>query len=243
MRSTGYSRNLILSRARVVLFDIDGTLLLTGRAGARAFLQAFGELCGIPRPLETFSMAGRTDPWVLAELAAANGVPADAPELSRFHDVYLNYLDIEIEKPGPRKGLMPGVRPLLDELAARDDVHLALLTGNYERAAQVKLEYFDVWRYFRGGAFGDAALDRNVLVPKALASVAAMGGPAISPDDAVVIGDTPLDVACARAAGARSFAVATGSYDMASLDAAGADVVLADLSDIEAVLRALRIAD
>ncbi len=226
---------------KVVLFDIDGTLLLTGRAGARAFLRAFGELFAIPEPLEDFSMAGRTDPWVLAELAVTNGVPADAPELSRFHDLYLSYLEIEIEKPGPRKGLMPGVRPLLEALAVRDDVHVALLTGNYERAAQLKLEYFDVWRYFRGGAFGDAALDRNTLVPRALASVAAVGGPAIDPDDAVVIGDTPLDIACARAAGARAFAVATGSYDVASLGAAGPDVVLADLSDIEAVLRALQL--
>src|SRR5258706_14628710 len=188
-------------------------------------------------------MPGRTDPWVLAELAVANGVPADAPELSRFHDLYLSYLEIEIEKPGPRKGLMPGVRPLLEALAVRDDVHVALLTGNYERAAQLKLEYFDVWRYFRGGAFGDAALDRNTLVPRALASVAAVGGPAIDPDDAVVIGDTPLDIPCGRAAGARAFAVATGSYDVASLGAAGPDVVLADLSDIEAVLRALQLED
>ncbi|MGB7219357.1 MAG: HAD family hydrolase [Vicinamibacterales bacterium] len=228
---------------KVVLFDIDGTLVLTGRAGLRAFLSAFGELFGITHPRETFSMAGRTDPWVLAELAAANGVPADAPELSRFRDVYLKHLDVEIEKPGPRKGLMPGVRPLLDTLAARDDVHLALLTGNYQRAAQLKLEYFDLWRYFRGGAFGDAAVDRNTLVPVAVASVAAAGGPAIAPADAVVVGDTPLDVACARTVGARAVAVATGSYDVASLGASGADVVLADLSDIEAALRALGIAD
>lgn len=232
-----------MRRSRVVLFDIDGTLVLTGRAGARAFLKAFGELFGIDNPQDNFSMAGRTDPWVLAELAAANGVPADAPELSRFRDVYLRHLEIEIEKPGPRKGLMPGVRPLLDTLAARDDLHLALLTGNYERSAQIKLEYFDVWQYFRGGAFGDDVLDRNTLVPKALASVAAVGGPAIGPADAIVVGDTPLDVACARTVGARSVGVATGSYDVASLDAAGADIVLADLSDIGAALRALRIAD
>lgn len=228
---------------KVVLFDIDGTLLLTGRAGQRAFLLAFGELLNIPNPLENFSMAGRTDPWVLATLAVANGVPVDAPELSQFHDAYLRHLEIEIEKPGPRKGLMPGVRPLLDTLAARDDVHLALLTGNYARAAQLKLEYFDLWRYFRGGAFGDAALDRNTLVPIAVASVAAAGGPAIAPADAVVVGDTPLDVACAQTVGARAVAVATGSYDVVSLGASGADAVLADLTDISAALRALGIAD
>lgn len=204
-------------------------------------MRAFEELFAIPEPLDNFSMAGRTDPWVLATLASANGVPPDAPELSRFHDVYLKHLETEIEKPGPSKGLMPGVRPLLDTLVERGDVHLALLTGNYERAARVKLEYFDLWRYFRGGAFGDAALDRNGLVPKALASVSALGGPSIEPPDAIVVGDTPLDVACARTVGARSVAVATGGYDVSSLGEAGADIVLADLSDIAAVLRALRI--
>ena len=93
---------------------------------------------------------------------------------------------------------MPGVRELLDALSRRDDVYLALLTGNYEEAARLKLEYFDLWRYFSCGAFGDDAPDRNGLLPKALARVAACGGPAASARRAsVVIGDTPLDVACA----------------------------------------------
>jgi phosphoglycolate phosphatase-like HAD superfamily hydrolase len=227
--------------ATLVLFDIDGTLVLTGRAGVRAFGRAFEELFASAPSLEDLSVAGRTDPWVLASLAEASGVPADAPALSRFHDVYVRHLAIEIEKPGPRKGMMPGVGPLLDALSARDDVHLALLTGNYERAARIKLEYFGLWRYFRGGAFGDAALERNELLPRALAAVARLGGPAPGPEDTVVVGDTPLDVACARASGARSIAVATGSYDESSLGEAGADVVLRDLSDIPAVLRALRL--
>ena len=96
---------------------------------------------------------------------------------------------------------MPGVRPLLDALAARDDVYLALLTGNYEDAARAKLEYFDLWRYFPCGAFGDDAPDRNGLLPKALATIRACGGPVKSRRlDVVVIGDTPLDVECAAAA-------------------------------------------
>ena len=224
-----------------MLFDIDGTLVLTGRAGARAFALAFEDLFTTSPALDNLSMAGRTDPWVLAALAEANGISAEAPELARFHDLYVSHLEVEIEKPGPRKGLMPGVRPLLDALSVRDDVHLALLTGNFERAARIKLEYFDLWRYFRGGAFGDAAFERNPLLPKALDAVARFGGPAPGPQDAVVIGDTPLDVACARASGARSIAVATGGYDESSLGQAGADVVLTDLSDIPAVLQALRL--
>ena len=162
------------------------------------------------------------------------------PHLARFRDAYLRHLAIELEKPGAaRKGLMPGVRELLDALAPRDDVYLALLTGNYEAGARLKLEYFDLWRYFPCGAFGDDAPHRNVLVPKALARVAACGGPAFAAADAIVIGDTPLDVGCAAHVGARSLAVATGSHSVEELRAAGADVVLKDLSDTGHVLRVL----
>jgi len=149
----------------------------------------------------------------------------------------VRHLAIELEKPGvARKGLMPGVRELLDALTPRDDIYLALLTGNYEAGARIKLEYFDLWKYFSCGAFGDAAPHRNVLVPKALAAVAASGGPAFVAADALVIGDTPLDVGCAAHAGARSLAVATGSHSVDDLRAAGADAVLKDLSDTDEVL-------
>jgi phosphoglycolate phosphatase-like HAD superfamily hydrolase len=100
----------------------------------------------------------------------------------------------------------------------------------------VKLEHFDLWRYFSCGAFGDDAPDRNGLLPKALARIDACGGPSVAASDVVVIGDTPLDIACAASGGARSIAVATGGYDAASLRAAGADVVFEDLSDLDAVL-------
>ena len=103
----------------------------------------------------------------------------------------------------------------------------------------MKLEHFDLWRYFRSGAFGDGAADRNGLVPRALARVAAAGGPAFSPGEAVVIGDTPLDVACAAAGGARSIAVATGGYSVDELRAAGAHEVFADLSDTQRVIEAI----
>ena len=220
----------------VLLFDIDGTLVLTGGAGVRAMARAFEELWGVKDAAGHVSMAGRTDAWVLAEVAAAYGLSVGARELARFRDVYLKHLPVELEKPGPRKGVMPGVRALLDALAGRDDVHLALLTGNYEHGARAKLEYFDLWRYFRGGAFGDTALDRNSLLCEALASVASLGGPAVSGSQTIVIGDTPRDVACAASAGARSLAVATGGYSRAQLRAAGADVVFEDLGDTLAVI-------
>jgi phosphoglycolate phosphatase-like HAD superfamily hydrolase len=222
---------------RVVLFDIDGTLVLTGGAGGRAMTLAFEECFGVPKAFHGTPMPGRTDSWILSAAATAHGIPPD--QLPRFHDAYLSHLTREIHEPGPRKGVMPGVRPLLDALASRPDVYLALLTGNYERSARLKLEYFDLWRYFRAGAFGDDAPDRNALVAKALLRIRTGGGPSAAPADAVVIGDTPLDVMCASVGGARSVAVATGDYDADSLRQAGADIVFEDLSDTSAVLQAI----
>jgi phosphoglycolate phosphatase-like HAD superfamily hydrolase len=198
---------------------------------------AFEDLFDIPDAFREISMPGRTDSWILSDAAAAHAIPPD--ELARFRDVYLAHLVREIERPVSGKRVMPGVRPLLDALAGRSDMYLALLTGNYEEAARVKLEYFDLWRYFPCGAFGDAAPDRNGLLPKALARIRACGGPEVAGSDVVVVGDTPLDVACAAASGARSIAVATGGYDVETLRAAGADVVFADLSDLDAVLSAI----
>jgi phosphoglycolate phosphatase-like HAD superfamily hydrolase len=138
---------------------------------------------------------------------------------------------------------MPGVRPLLDHLSARDDVQLALLTGNFEAGARVKLEYFDLWRYFPCGAYGDGAYERNGLLAKAMDRVRACGGPDVPASDVVIVGDTPLDVAVALAGGARSLAVATGGHDVRSLGEAGADVVLEDLGDLAAVLDAIGLED
>ena len=198
---------------------------------------AFDELFGVPDAFRDIPMPGRTDCWILSDAAAAHAIPSH--DVARFHDVYIRHLVRELDQPGPRKGVMPGVRPLLDALVDRPDVYLALLTGNFEEAARVKLAYFDLWRYFQCGAFGDAAPDRNGLLPKALARVDARGGPAVAASAAVVIGDTPLDVACAAASGARSIAVATGGYDVAALRASGADVVFEDLSDTDAVIAAV----
>ena len=224
----------------LVLFDIDGTLVLTGGAGGRAMTLAFQDLFSIPDGFYGIPMPGRTDTWILSDAAAIHGIPADAPELPRFPEIYLRHLAREIRTPSPRTLIMPGVTTLLDALAELDDVFLALLTGNYEAAARLKLEHFNLWHYFRSGAFGDDARDRNGLVPKALARVAGEGGPAFSPGEAVVIGDTPLDVACAAVGGARSIGVATGNYSVDDLQAAGAHEVFADLRDTEAVLAAIR---
>lgn len=222
---------------KVILFDIDGTLVLTGGAGVRAMSRAFEDLFSVSDAFRAVPMPGRTDSVILSDAVALHGISPDDEALGRFRDVYLGHLRNEIEHPGPRKGVMPGVRPLLDSLTQREDVYIALLTGNYEDAARVKLEYFDLWRYFPCGAFGDDAGDRNELLPKAVAAIRARGGPVVQASDAVVVGDTPLDVACATASGAVSIAVATGGYDLHALRSAGADIVLPDLSDTDHVLR------
>lgn len=201
---------------------------------------AFEDLLGIRDAFRGMPMAGRTDAWILADAVSVHGLDAGAATLARFRDVYLEHLAVEIHKPGTaRKAIMPGVRELLDALHGRPDVYLALLTGNYEAAARIKLEYFDLWRYFSCGAFGDDAPDRNRLLPRAVAAIAACGGPSFAAADAIVIGDTPLDVACAAHSSARSIGVATGGHSVDELRAAGADYVFEDLTDTRAVLRAL----
>jgi phosphoglycolate phosphatase-like HAD superfamily hydrolase len=153
--------------------------------------------------------------------------------------VYYERLAHEIEKPGEgRKSVMPGVRPLIDSLAGRPDVVLALLTGNFRRSARIKLEYFDLWAPFPFGAFADDATDRNALVPVAL-DRAREAGHAPQADRVIVIGDTPLDVECARAGGVRALGVATGSHSVDELREAGAYAVFDDLGETEKVMDAL----
>jgi phosphoglycolate phosphatase-like HAD superfamily hydrolase len=221
---------------RLLLFDIDGTLMLTGGAGGRAMALAAQELFDIPDALHTIPMAGRTDAWIVGQMAQRHGVSCDGPTLERFRQRYLAHLRRELDVPHPEKGVLPGIRAVLDALMSRSDAHVALLTGNFEAGARIKLDYFDLSGYFRGGAFGDDCHDRNALLPVALDRVQQGGGPAFTPADAVVIGDTPLDIAVAVASGARSLGVATGGYSAEQLRASGADVVLDDLRDLQQAL-------
>ncbi len=223
---------------KLVLFDIDGTLVLTGAAGLRAMNRACAEILGPGIALEGIPVAGRTDRIILTDVLARHGRALDEPLLGALRERYVTYLREEIELPGHgTKGIMPGVRPLLDELHQRDDVFLGLLTGNFEAGARIKLEYFDLWRYFRCGAYGDDAADRNALVPFAVDRAQGCGLPALGPEHILVVGDTPHDVACARAAGAVAVAVATGSFSVDQLRGTGADIVFQDLSDTANVLR------
>ena len=223
----------------LLLFDIDGTLILSGRAGLRALDQAFEHATGIARAFHGMNAAGRTDGYLLDEAARRAGITLDPAARDAIKERYFEALAAEIKLPGEgRKTVMPGVRPLLSTLEGRGDVVLALLTGNFQRSARIKLEYFDLWRPFHFGAFADDASDRNHLVPIAMGR-ARDAGHVPHVDRVVVIGDTPLDVECAKAGGVRALGVATGSHSVEELREAGADHALEDLSDTESVIRLL----
>jgi phosphoglycolate phosphatase len=226
--------------SKVVLFDIDGTLVLTGGAGMRAMNRACEEIAGATDALHDVPVAGRTDWIILDDAMRKLGRELEAQLLDTIRSRYVGYLEEEIQHRGHGiKSVLPGVRELLDQLSAREDVFLGLVTGNFEEGARIKLEYFHLWRYFRCGAYGDDAQDRNALVPLALERAQACGLNNASRHHVLVVGDTPHDVACALAAGALPVGVATGSYSVEEIKASGADVVFRDLSDPQAFLALL----
>jgi phosphoglycolate phosphatase len=225
---------------KLVLFDIDGTLVLTGKAGLRGMNRALHEVFGQPRALEGIPVAGRTDWAILTDAVRLYGRELDEALLDDLRARYVARLAEEIAHPGEGvKAVMPGIRPALDALAERDDVLVGLLTGNFIEGARVKLGHFDLWRYFRFGAFGDDAADRNLLVPVAVGRARAFGWPDVAANDVIVVGDTPADVACAHAAGATAVAVATGGSSVEELRATGAEFVFEDLADYYVLLDAL----
>jgi phosphoglycolate phosphatase len=226
---------------QLVLFDIDGTLVVTGGAGQRAMNRAFADVFGISDAFTRIELAGRTDTSILGDAFEEQGMTAGPAEVRAFRVRYLECLREEVPRPGKNKRVLPGIAALLEALDPEPQVFLGLLTGNFADAAEIKLGHFDLWRYFRCGAFGEDAHDRNHLVPVALDRARSCGLPAhVEAEDVVVIGDTPRDVACAHAHGARVVAVATGQYDRAALERAGAEVVFEDFSDTHAALRALK---
>lgn len=237
-----------MSMRKLILFDIDGTLVLTGGAGIRAMNRACEEVVGHPHALEGIPVAGRTDRIILTDVVTRAGRTLDGQMLDRLRERYVANLREEIQLPGrtqsfeslgPRggvKAVMPGIRELLDILTERDDVFLGLLTGNFEAGARIKLEHFDLWRYFRCGAFGDDAADRNELVPFAVDRARICGLPELEPEHILVVGDTPHDIACARIASATAVGVATGGFTAAQLRESGAGIVFENLADPEPFL-------
>jgi phosphoglycolate phosphatase-like HAD superfamily hydrolase len=216
----------------LVLFDIDGTLVVTDRAGIRGMNAAFERLHGHRDALAGIPVAGRTDRAILRDAFDRFDIPCTAEAMATLRDTYFEHLVEELAR-SPRAqarfGVLPGVERLIAAMEADSRFVVALLTGNFARGAEIKLEYFDLWRRFAFGAFGDDHFDRRDLMPVALERA---GDAGIRPSRVVVVGDTPLDVDCAQAHGAFAVAVATGSYSVADLTATGADLVVERLDAV-----------
>ena len=226
----------------IILFDVDNTLLYSGGAGSVAMREAFQELYGIEDGFRRVEFSGRTDWSILRQamrihdLLDGRDEPAFRDEMARFLETYYRLLPGTLrDAEGGR--VMPGVPELLATLSRRSGVRQGLATGNFRGAAVMKLRHFGLGDRLREGGFGDDAEDRGELVGVAIKRLAA--GEDVDPASVWVIGDTPLDISAARANGVRALAVATGSSSVAELEAAGADVTLADLSDTGGVLAAI----
>lgn len=217
---------------RLVLFDIDQTLIETGGVGMRCMGEAVRVTLG-----EGFERIGRivpdgkTDPQILLEALA------DERHVKAVTDCYVGLLQAELSRPDARRRLKPGVASLLAALRAHASTALGLLTGNLQTTAYLKLAALDIADYFPVGGFGSDAADRNRLGPVAVERARSHYGAAF--DRVWVIGDTPLDVRAAHATPARALGVATGRHSVAELLAAGADAALTDLSDTDRVLDVL----
>lgn len=218
----------------VYLFDIDGTLLLTGGAGTRALNRVFSEHHGVSEAMRHVRSAGKTDPRIVEEIFAAHLLRAPEPEeLLAVIEAYLPYLADEVSRDSNFR-IMPGAPEAVEHLAACGGVHLGLATGNVRRAAQIKLERAGLWHHFTFGGFGDDHADRALLVARAIERANGFAGDGVDPDQIVVVGDTPRDVLAARACNVRVICVPTGSYDRDALAAAGPDVILDTLWELPA---------
>lgn len=223
------------TRHLLALFDIDGTLLHSGGAGKRAMIAAFRDVFGCADGFADVQMAGRTDPEIVREALAKQGIPWDTRLVEAFRRRYLELIGPELAVPSATKRLLPGIPAVLDALQGLGFVTLGLLTGNWKEGARAKLVHFGIDGYFRVGAFADDAEERERLLPFALARAQELTGIMIRPQDVVVVGDTIRDIECARPHGAVTVAVPTGGNSMAELAEADPDFLLADLSDCGAV--------
>jgi len=227
---------------RLILFDIDGTLLTADGAGKRAFHAGLRRVFGPVPDLPGYSFAGRTDPQIARDLLRAAGcldaeIEAGLPELFR---IYVEHLEEEVRRVDVHP--LPGIFPLLERIeSAGEHTVLGLLTGNVAGGARIKLRAagIDPDR-FRVGAFGSDHADRPELPAVAVARAEALTGHRYRGKEVVIIGDTPLDVACGEHLGVRTIAVATGVHGLEELEACGPDHLFAHLGDTERVWEAIR---
>jgi phosphoglycolate phosphatase-like HAD superfamily hydrolase len=218
---------------RLLLWDIDGTLISTGAAGQRAIALATARHFGGDGDLKGVEIAGRTDAGIVHQILKKYGEPITDEKVTTFLDLYLELLAEEL--PRSQGKVMPGVLPLLEKLERQPDTTLGLLTGNLKRGAQLKLEHYHLWKFFAFGAFADDHHDRNELGAFALTRAEETTGAKFEASRVDVIGDTGHDIACGKAFGARTIAIATGSWPREKLMECAPDFLLDDLSDVDAV--------
>ncbi|MCS6977161.1 MAG: HAD family hydrolase [Gemmatales bacterium] len=215
---------------RFCLFDIDGTLLRSGGAGKAAMEASLVEEFGLERVEAQIPFSGRTDRAISRDLLSAHRIEPHDDHIARLLRGYLDRLPDCLRAYHGK--VLPGVCELLDALAGHDRVGIGLLTGNIREGARLKLEHFGIFHYFGFGAYGDEHLDRDDVARAAWAEVRRLD-PACRPEDVWIIGDTPLDVRCARAIGARVVAVATGWHSGEELRLAEPDLLLPDLAEVD----------
>jgi phosphoglycolate phosphatase-like HAD superfamily hydrolase len=220
---------------KLILFDIDMTLIYTAGAGRRAMTAAMKDIFGADG-FGDVSFAGRTDAAILKDGLTQLKIPWDIASENAFKQNYLNRLAVELRKPGKDKGVKPGIPDIVENLRERTDVVLALLTGNWKEGARLKLEHFGLWHFFEFGVYADDSADRNQLPGIAVSRLRTRRNIDVTARDVFVIGDTPLDIACTKPLGAVSIAVATGFFSETELRAAEPDFLFSDLSDSEAFL-------
>ncbi len=223
---------------KLILWDIDGTIIVSHGAGVRAMEKALTKRFGLKVDLGAIKWAGRTDSWITGEVFRHVGLP-DTPQNSHdYLEAYLELLPQELAN-GPQGRVLPGVLKLLETLHHRKDVAQGLLTGNLRRGAQFKLTHYKVWHYFEFGAFADDSPRRNDLGPHALRRAKELHAVDFHPDRTFIIGDTPHDIECGKVIGAQTIGVATGSYSVADLAAHRPTAVFKDFADTAAFLRVI----
>lgn len=218
---------------RLVLFDIDGTLVHTGHAGTKAFAQTFAHVFGLKHGSEKMKFAGRTDVSLVREFFRIHGVPESRENFAQFFENYVFWLEQILGHSVGRECL--GVRNFIDELLALPQPPaIGLLTGNIQLGAEIKLRHFELWDFFMMGGFADDHEERNHIAVAALARGRRVLDPHLQPHEVVVIGDTPFDVKCGKFIGAKTLAVATGGATREELLPHQADWTVADLTHLRA---------
>ena len=225
------------SKRHLLLFDIDGTLITSGGAGENALKDSLKERFGVDDDLKGINFAGATDSNISRAILENNGITATTENIAVLLDGYLHFLRQRL--PHHQGRVLPGIITLLDRLKGHQSCVLALLTGNLGRGAEIKLGHFGVWDYFEFGAFADDHHDRNELGKFARARALERHGEEFPPERIFVIGDTPRDIECGRAIGAKTVAIATGTYSRTELAGHQPDFLFDDFSDTEAVLAVL----